>query len=278
MRPWIVFVSLLALSVSAGADCPPTCFPGGGPAKTDCFVEWGGIPSTGPVPCADGDPACDTDGKVDSVCTFGVAACINVPGDALGCTAGTLTAAPRLSPQSDPAVRAFAAGLAALGVSGQACTPPGLPVRLKISGTAVKPGKMRLRLTAAAGGKRDVDTLRFVCLPGTPSFRNDLQVPIFTPKCATSGCHRGLSASGGLNLEEGQARANLVGQRSLEFPRAPVRVTPGNVRLSLLARKIAGPLPANLSLGTFMPSGASRLSPTEIAVVLEWIAIGAPDN
>jgi hypothetical protein len=272
---FVALLTLLVLGARARADCPP-CFPGGGPAATDCFVEWGGI--AGPATaCADGDPACDTDGTVDGVCTFGLTACINVP-DAL-CPAGTLSAAPRLSPRGNAAVRALGDALAGLGVSGQVCTPPGLAVPLKISATAVKPGKVRLRMTAASGGKRDVDTLRLTCLPGTPSFRNDIQIPIFTPKCATPGCHNRFTRSGGLDLEEGQAYANLVGKRSSQYSRAPALVTPASVRQSFLARKIVlGRLPANGSLGSYMPQAAARLSSAEIAAILEWIAAGAPES
>jgi len=58
--------------------------PGGGPAKTDCYVEWSGItPNKGKnLDCQDGDPACDVDATQNGLCVLGVAVCVaqtNVP-------------------------------------------------------------------------------------------------------------------------------------------------------------------------------------------------------
>src|SRR5262249_48657273 len=65
---------------------PVGLIPGGGPARSDCYVELQvvGIDNPGPdlrsgrvVSCPDGDP-CDTDGECgNGSCTFGVAVCIN---------------------------------------------------------------------------------------------------------------------------------------------------------------------------------------------------------
>jgi hypothetical protein len=58
--PAIVFLLIAALRATALAACPGTdCFPGGGPASTDCFVEWSGTTS-GKDACTDG-AACDTE-------------------------------------------------------------------------------------------------------------------------------------------------------------------------------------------------------------------------
>jgi len=69
---------------SAGA--PGRCLPGGGRRTSDCLIEFN---TTGPIAytkslrrvknvlrCADGDPRCDRDGKVDGKCTFGVNVCV----------------------------------------------------------------------------------------------------------------------------------------------------------------------------------------------------------
>ena len=49
-----VAVLTVALAGAASADCPPGgCFPGGGPAATDCFIEWAGLTGAA-TSCADG--------------------------------------------------------------------------------------------------------------------------------------------------------------------------------------------------------------------------------
>ncbi len=65
---------------------PGRCIAGGGAHGTDCLLE---INTPGPITlnrqqtrvrqtlaCRDGDPACDRDGVVDGVCTFGVSLCL----------------------------------------------------------------------------------------------------------------------------------------------------------------------------------------------------------
>ena len=106
-RPRILLVSVCAAfalltttayaqdaTIQAQLDCPFTnncpvpagLIPGGGPARSDCYVELQvvGIDYPGPdvrsgrvVSCTDGDP-CDTDGECgNGSCTFSVAVCIN---------------------------------------------------------------------------------------------------------------------------------------------------------------------------------------------------------
>src|SRR6185436_17898897 len=77
-------VVALAFAVPASAACPGACpVPGGGPKRTDCYVQFGGLapnlPAAKPrrVRCADGDPTCDTDGVVNGACRFVVSACLN---------------------------------------------------------------------------------------------------------------------------------------------------------------------------------------------------------
>src|SRR5262249_57864944 len=72
-------VVLGALTVPARAQVP-----GGGPANTDCYVEWSGItPNKGKnVACQDGDLSCDVDQTQNGVCVLGVGVCVaqtNVP-------------------------------------------------------------------------------------------------------------------------------------------------------------------------------------------------------
>ena len=78
------------------AGNPSRCVTGGGPRKTDCFLELfvGTAPAGATrVFCSDGDPNCDHD-TIDGQCTFRVAACFNV-------------ADPRVPQCQASAVRAF---------------------------------------------------------------------------------------------------------------------------------------------------------------------------
>jgi hypothetical protein len=57
---------------------------GGGPAKSDCYIEWSGVtPNKGKnLDCQDGDPSCDVDGVQNRVCVLGIGVCLaqtNVP-------------------------------------------------------------------------------------------------------------------------------------------------------------------------------------------------------
>jgi hypothetical protein len=275
-------VALLVLSTTLGgaalADCPPgACFAGGGPASTDCFVQWAGI-TTGNTSCADGS-SCDSDGKADGVCTFALQACVNVPDPSGACTAGSLDGVATVKPATSPAAQTLAAALAALPVAGESCTPPGVTLALKVSAAGVKKSATHFVVTAASGGKRDKDKLKLTCLPSTvaPSFENVIQ-PVFTAKCAIPTCHSGPSPSAGQSLEAGQSYATDVGVHSTNNPRL-VRVTPGNVKKSYLAAKILGPTDRT----AIMPQGCPGLPPAggcltdeDKLSILYWIQNGAP--
>jgi hypothetical protein len=283
MRTGIAVVSMMLVATGALADCPASCVPGGGPAATDCFVAFSGIPST-TVSCTDGDPSCDTDGKADGVCTFGLQACVNVSG-LPSCTPGSLSGPPSVTPSKDPAAQQLAAALQTLPLTGQSCTTPGLKIPLKVSLAGIKAGKSRLTVTASSGGKTDRDKLKLTCLPSTlaPSFSRDIQ-PIFTSTCATSACHSASFRGGGQVLEPGSAYADTVGVRSTEIP-SLLRVKPGSIRGSFLARKILGQgIPPGRG-GGGMPQGCPTVPPVggcltsdQIFTILSWIANGAPDN
>jgi len=80
------FALLTATTVLAFDGQEAGLIPGGGPARSDCYVELKvvGIDNPGPdvrsgrvVSCTDGDP-CDIDGECgNGTCTFGVAVCID---------------------------------------------------------------------------------------------------------------------------------------------------------------------------------------------------------
>jgi hypothetical protein len=282
MRTSAALALVALLAGAAGADCPPDCVGGGGPAATDCFVAFGHIAGT-VVSCTDGDPSCDTDGKADGACTLELEACVNVPG-LPSCTPGSLSAPPSVKPAKDPAAQQLGAALGSLPLSGLGCTPPGLRIPLKVSLAGIKPGKSRLTVAASSGGKTDRDRLRLTCLPSrvAPSFANDVQ-PIFTARCATSACHDAFFKAGGQTLAPGLAYADTVGVRSLEV-RSLFRVKPGSIRRSFLARKVLG---EGISLrgGAVMPQGCPAVppaggcpTPADVFTILSWIQDGAPNN
>src|SRR6516165_5619081 len=165
MRPGLVLtLGSLLVARLAGAVCPPDCVGGGGPAATDCVIEWGGISGTVST-CVDGT-ACDVGGT---------------------CGVSTMTSV-KVAPRTVAAGAALASAMETL-TPGQ-CTAPGfaIPVKPSNGATPIKPGVVKLKVTAVADGKKDPDKLSLTCSPATPSFANDVQ-PIFTQRCTTSGCH-----------------------------------------------------------------------------------------
>ena len=98
-----------------------------------------------------------------------------------------------------------------------------------------------------------------------------IQQNIFTPTCATSGCHIGAAAPQGLRLDEGSSFALLVDIASNESP-GLLRVNPNNPDLSYLIQKLEG----TATIGGRMPlSGPPFLPQTTIDVIRQWIADGA---
>lgn len=261
---------LLLLAGAAHAQCPPAgCFPGGGPATTDCFVEWAGV-ATALTTCVDGS-SCDMDGVANGTCTLPVAACINVA----PCT-GPVTSVSIKG--RDAGAQALNAAVAALSLGDSTCTPAGFAVATKAPAlTGIKPGVSRFTATAISGGKRDRDVLKLTCQAAAPSLAADIQ-PIFDTRCATPACHVGTPASGELNLEAGNALANTVNQPSVStFAKRRVRVKPGSLKLSYLARKIMG---KGLFPGdSVMPQACGALVPcltdAEKYLILAWIQSGA---
>ena len=265
----LIGLTLLLAEQIAHAQCPPAgCFPGGGPAATDCFVEWAGVPAA-QTPCVDGS-SCDSDGIADGTCTFPIAGCINVA-PCTGPTSVTLKG-------RDAGAQALGAALAALPPAESTCTPAGFALSTKPPGlNGIKPGVSRFTVTAIAGGKHDRDVLKLTCEPAAPSLARDIQ-PIFDAKCATPACHVGTPASGNLNLEAGNALSNTVNQPAVStFAKRRARVKPRSVKLSYMARKILG---KGLFPGdSVMPQACGALVPcltdAEKYLILAWIQSGA---
>ena len=66
----------------------------------------------------------------------------------------------------------------------------------------------------------------------------ELQKNIFTPSCATEGCHAGSNLQANLDLTEGKAYTNLVNKQSLLFPSSK-RVVPGSKEQSLIYKGLS---------------------------------------
>ena len=142
--------------------------PGGGSARSDCYVEWqvtspdvvANRGRTG-IDCQDGDPACDVDGVQNGSCMLGVSICAfqgNIP----RCTPREVTSV-KLSR------RAAAAGVQVptLPASSATCGPAAL-VTLPLRRGGKRPSKtVVFRMTARATGKprKDTDQLSLRCVP-----------------------------------------------------------------------------------------------------------------
>ena len=97
---------------------------------------------------------------------------------------------------------------------------------------------------------------------------DEIQAVVFTPNCATSGCHAGGNPAGGLNLEAGNSHAMLVGVPS-SGNAAVNRVEPGQPDNSYLVQRIDGTVTPR------MPLGGAPLSTEEIDAIRQWILDGA---
>lgn len=104
-----------------------------------------------------------------------------------------------------------------------------------------------------------------------PNF-SEIQASVFTPDCATSGCHSGANPSANLNLESGSSYANLVGINATQDAGVQ-RVNPGNPDQSYLITKLEGPG----AMGGQMPP-TSPMPQAEIDVIRQWITDGAIDD
>lgn len=100
-----------------------------------------------------------------------------------------------------------------------------------------------------------------------------IQDNVFTPSCATSGCHAGAGAPQGLILDAASSYGLLVDVASTEVP-ALLRVEPGDPDNSYLIQKLEG----TAAVGAQMPLGGTPLPQNEIDVIRQWITEGAIDD
>jgi len=105
-----------------------------------------------------------------------------------------------------------------------------------------------------------------------PNF-SEIQANIFTPTCATAGCHRGAGAPQGLILDQVNSYGLLVNRASGEVP-ALLRVASNDPDNSYLIRKLEG----TASVGARMPLNGQPLAQSAIDVIRQWITDGAIDD
>jgi hypothetical protein len=104
-----------------------------------------------------------------------------------------------------------------------------------------------------------------------PNF-SEIQASVFTPGCATSGCHAGANPAASLNLDAANSYAMLVGVASTQAA-GTQRVNPTNPNNSYLIQKLEGP---GASGGQMPPSGA--MPQADIDTIRQWISAGAIDD
>ena len=99
-----------------------------------------------------------------------------------------------------------------------------------------------------------------------------VQDRIFTPYCATIGCHVGIGAPVGLDLSNGQAFAQTVGVPSVEVSQY-FRIDPFNPGDSYVFMKVTND---PRILGDQMPAGGRPpLSSQNLQLLENWIEQGA---
>ena len=102
-----------------------------------------------------------------------------------------------------------------------------------------------------------------------PNF-SEIQAAVFTPSCATSGCHVGVNPPASLNLEAGNSYMMLVGVASSQNAGIQ-RVAPNDPDNSYLIQKLEG------NAGAQMPP-SSPLDQADINTIRQWISAGAVDD
>ena len=103
-----------------------------------------------------------------------------------------------------------------------------------------------------------------------------IQQQIFNQHCLSAGCHNATAQAGNLNLTTGVSYGDLVNvtpDNAVAAANGLLRVEPFNPDNSFIIVKLTGPAPGE---GTRMPQGMAPLSPSDIAMIRDWIADGAP--
>jgi hypothetical protein len=103
---------------------------------------------------------------------------------------------------------------------------------------------------------------------------DEIQAAVFTPSCATSGCHNNTNQAAGLSLADANTSyLELVGQFSGQNGQSNVMlVAPNEPDNSYLVRKIEG---AASITGNRMPPNGGGLPQSDIDMIRQWIQDGA---
>ncbi|HBL27172.1 MAG TPA: hypothetical protein DD490_10090 [Acidobacteria bacterium] len=102
-----------------------------------------------------------------------------------------------------------------------------------------------------------------------------IQAEIFTPNCATAGCHDAASGSAGLVLAAGRSYGEIVGRPATGRP-SMNRIEPGDPNRSYLVKKLRGD--ADIT-GDRMPLGRpGGLPQAQIDGLVAWVRAGAPND
>lgn len=98
----------------------------------------------------------------------------------------------------------------------------------------------------------------------------ELSAAVFTPSCATAGCHASRFTQGNLILEAGDALLErLLADSTIGMP----HITPGDPDNSYLFLKVTGEFLDVGGAGTRMPSGRP-LSASQTELLRQWILAG----
>jgi hypothetical protein len=106
------------------------------------------------------------------------------------------------------------------------------------------------------------------CASAKPVKLSDVQQAIFTPTCATTGCHEGASPAQNLSLEDGKTFGNVVNKQSTLAPGKQL-VKPDDAADSELYVQVHSQL---------MPQTGGPLTSDQIASIHDWICSGALNN
>ncbi len=102
----------------------------------------------------------------------------------------------------------------------------------------------------------------------TLSTFSSIQLNVFNPVCAVSGCHNGTQSP---NLTASVSYTNILNVASSQ---GPVYIQPGNPNNSYLYRKLTG---VNI-IGERMPRGRGALPQAALDSISVWIEKGAQNN
>ena len=100
-----------------------------------------------------------------------------------------------------------------------------------------------------------------------------VQNEVFTPSCASIGCHDPLGQQSQLILTPGRSYAMIVNVNSVQMPNL-LRVKPNDPSNSYVYRKITG---AGIT-GERMPLTLPPLGDEKTKLVRDWIRRGAPND